>query len=135
MATTNFCITIYERQGGMMRNKKRSFINYAVNTIQSDREVTRPIAMKLDNKNNVKLYCKCRTRSVPHVLKTFLRIRRYERVRFLHSSCISETVHQTRYCPFVWHWELGNISKNSFRQDVRTRCQAVFDNEQSLHSR
>jgi hypothetical protein len=25
----------------------------------------------------------------------------------LHAACVTETVHQTRYCRFVWHRKIG----------------------------
>jgi hypothetical protein len=50
------------------------------------------------------------------------------------SSCITETVHQTRYCRFVWRRRIGKcIPKLILASEVRTRCQVVFDNEHSLH--
>jgi hypothetical protein len=50
------------------------------------------------------------------------------------SSCVAETVHQTRYCLFVWHRRIGKcIPKLILARKVRTRCQVVFDNEHSLH--
>jgi hypothetical protein len=49
------------------------------------------------------------------------------------SSCFSETVHQTRYCRFVWHRRIGKcIPLFILASQVRTRCQVVFDNEHSL---
>jgi hypothetical protein len=45
-----------------------------------------------------------------------------------------ETVHQTRYCRFVWHRTIGKcIPKLILASWVRTRCQVVFDNEHAFH--
>jgi hypothetical protein len=50
------------------------------------------------------------------------------------SSCITETVHQTRFSRFVWHMRIGKcIPKRILASYLRTRCQVVFDNEHSLH--
>jgi hypothetical protein len=50
------------------------------------------------------------------------------------SSCVKETVHQTRYCRFVWHSRIGKcIPKLILESLVRTRSEVVFDNEHSLH--
>jgi hypothetical protein len=55
-------------------------------------------------------------------------------VSVLHASCVTETVHQTRYCRFVWHRRIGKcIPKLILASWIRTRCQVVFDNEHSLH--
>jgi hypothetical protein len=52
------------------------------------------------------------------------------------SSCVTETVHQTRYCRFAWHRRIGKcMPKLILASWVRTRCQVVFDNEHSLHLR
>jgi hypothetical protein len=49
---------------------------------------------------------------------------------------LTHTVHQTRYCRFVWHRKIGKcIPKLILESWVRTRCQVVFDNEHSLHLR
>jgi hypothetical protein len=49
------------------------------------------------------------------------------------SFCVTETVHQTRYCRFVRHRRIGKcIPKLILASSVRTRCQVVFDNEHSL---
>jgi hypothetical protein len=49
------------------------------------------------------------------------------------SSCVTETVHQTKYCRFVWHRRIGKcIPKLILASQVRTRCQVAFDNEHSL---
>jgi hypothetical protein len=45
-----------------------------------------------------------------------------------------ETVHQTRYCRFVWYSRVGEcIPKLFLASLVWTGCQVVFDNEHSLH--
>jgi hypothetical protein len=50
------------------------------------------------------------------------------------SSCVTVTVHQTRYCRFVWLRRIEKcIPSLILASSVRTRCQAVFDNEHSLH--
>jgi hypothetical protein len=55
-------------------------------------------------------------------------------VSVLHASCVTETVHQTRYCRFVWHRRIEKcIPKLILASQVRTSCQVVFDNEHSLH--
>jgi hypothetical protein len=49
-------------------------------------------------------------------------------------SAVTETVHHTRWCRFVWYRRIGKcIPKLILASEVRTRCQAVFDNERSLH--
>jgi hypothetical protein len=50
------------------------------------------------------------------------------------SSCVMETVHQTRYCRFFWHRRAGKcIPKLILTSQIRTSYQVVFDNEHSLH--
>jgi hypothetical protein len=50
------------------------------------------------------------------------------------SSCVTETVRQTRHCQFVWHRKIGKcVPKLILTSYVRTRCQVVFDNEHSLY--
>jgi hypothetical protein len=34
----------------------------------------------------------------------------------VNSSCVTETVHQTRYCRFVWHKRIGKCIPNSYWQ-------------------
>jgi hypothetical protein len=49
-------------------------------------------------------------------------------------SCVTEAVHQTRYCRFVRHRRIGKfISKLILASYVRMRCQVVLDNEHSLY--
>jgi hypothetical protein len=53
---------------------------------------------------------------------------------FLSASCVTETIHQMRYCRFVWHRRIGKcVPKLILASKVRTRCQVVFDNEYLLH--
>jgi hypothetical protein len=43
------------------------------------------------------------------------------------SSCVTETVHQTKYCQFVWHKRIGKwIPKLIPSSLVRTRCQVIL---------
>jgi hypothetical protein len=50
------------------------------------------------------------------------------------SSCVTETVRQTRYCRSVWHRRIEKcIPKLILVSYVRTRRQVVFNNEHSLH--
>jgi hypothetical protein len=52
----------------------------------------------------------------------------------VNSSCVMQTVHQTRYCWFDRHRGIGkSIPKVILSGWVRSRRQAVFDNDDSLH--
>jgi hypothetical protein len=73
---------------------------------------------------------KCPPRSAIHAFTLFLMFDATRR----RVSCITETVHKTRYHRFVWHKRIGKyIPKLLLTSWVRTRCQVVFDNEHSLH--
>jgi hypothetical protein len=48
--------------------------------------------------------------------------------------CVTGTVQQTRYCRFVWRRGSRKcIPDLTAASLIRTRCEAVFDSEQSLH--
>lgn len=49
--------------------------------------------------------------------------------------CVRETVHQTRYCRFVWHRGTGKCIPERILENclLTKRCQAVFHNGQHLH--
>jgi hypothetical protein len=50
------------------------------------------------------------------------------------SSCVTETVHQTRYCRFVSHRRIEKcISKLILASSLIKWCQIVFHNEHTLH--
>jgi hypothetical protein len=110
--------------------------------IQNDRKVTQPIrdtflfvkkyiTLKSENKKQCYIKCwKCPPRSAMHTFTLFLMFDATRWRRF----CVTETVHQTRYCRFVWHRRIGKcIPKLILASQVKTRFQVVFDNEHSLH--
>jgi hypothetical protein len=116
--------------------------------IQSGRKVKQPISdtfylskNKLHwNKNTKKSYI--RVRNVHRVQRCMHSLFSFVWCKLLKSSCVMETVHQTRYCRFVWHRRIGKcipkthsgkLSKNEMPRSVRQWTLVALLKKTSLH--
>jgi hypothetical protein len=112
--------------------------------IITDREVTQPLpdTSSIFQKTN---YTEIRKQK-NNVIYSFGNVHRGQRC--MHSlsslcSCVTETVHQTRYCRFVWHKRIakcipktrsGKLSKNEMPDSVRHwTLVAIVKKKTSLH--
>jgi hypothetical protein len=81
-----------------------------------------------------KLHWNQKQKTMLQMSATFCIVTYHRTVSVLHTSCITETVHQTRNCQFIWHRRIGKcIPKTHSGTSSKNEMPGMFNNEQSLH--